>query len=50
MNSIIDPRDKAMAVLLAKTEIKRGELIRLDVDDINWENYSITLEPAPKMV
>ena len=48
VNSIMDPRDKAMAVLLAKTGIRRGELIRLDVDDINWEDYSITLKPTPK--
>ena len=48
VNSIMDPRDKAMAVLLAKTGIRRGELIRLDVDDINWEDYSIMLKPTPK--
>lgn len=48
VNSIMDPRDKAMVVLLAKTGIRRGELIRLDVDDINWEDYSITLKPTPK--
>ena len=48
VNSIMDPRDKAMAVLLAKTGIRRGELIRLDVGDINWEDYSITLKPTPK--
>jgi len=48
VNSIMDPRDKAIAVLLAKTGIRRGELLRIDVDDINWENYSITLKPTPK--
>ncbi len=48
VNSIMDPRDRAIAVLLAKTGIRRGELIRLDVDDINWEDYSITLKPTPK--
>jgi integrase/recombinase XerD len=48
VNSIMDPRDKAMVVLLAKTGIRRGELIRLDVDDIKWEDYSITLKPTPK--
>jgi len=48
VNSIMDPRDKAMAVLLAKTGVRRGELIRLDVDDINWDNYSIMLKPTPK--
>jgi len=48
VNSILDPRDKAIAVLLAKTGIRRGELLRLDVDDINWADYSITLKPTPK--
>jgi len=48
VNSIMDPRDKAMAVLLAKTGIRRGELIMLDVDDINWVEYSIMLKPTPK--
>ena len=46
--SIMDPRDKAIAVLFAKTGIRRGELLKLDVDDINWEDYSITLKPTPK--
>ena len=48
VNSIIDPRDKAIAVLFAKTGIRRSELLRIDVGDINWEDYSITLKPAPK--
>ncbi|MEM3881744.1 MAG: phage integrase N-terminal SAM-like domain-containing protein, partial [Candidatus Bathyarchaeia archaeon] len=48
VNSILDPRDKAIAVLLAKTGIRRGELLRLDVEDINWAEYSITLKPTPK--
>ena len=48
VNSIMDPRDKAIAVLLAKTGIRRGELLRIDVDDINWEDYSIMLKPTPK--
>jgi integrase/recombinase XerD len=48
VNSILDPRDKAIAILLAKTGIRRGELLRLDVEDINWEEYAITLKPTPK--
>jgi len=48
VGSIMDPRDKAIAVLFAKTGIRRGELLRLDVDDIHWEDYSITLKPTPK--
>lgn len=48
VNSIMTPRDKAIAVLFAKTGIRRGELLRIDDDDINWEDYSITLKPTPK--
>jgi integrase len=33
INSILDPR--AIAILLAKTGIRRSEAIALDVDDIN---------------
>lgn len=48
LSLIMDPRDKAIAVLFAKTGIRRGELLRIDVDDIRWEDYSITLKPTPK--
>ena len=48
VNSAIDPRDKAIMVLLAKTGVRRGELVRIDVGDINWEDYSITLKPTRK--
>jgi integrase/recombinase XerD len=47
-NSILDPRDKAIALLLAKTGIRRGELLRTDLEDVNWRDYSITLKPAAK--
>ena len=48
VNSTFDPRDKAIITLLAKTGIRRNELIRLDVDDIDWENYKIILKKTPK--
>jgi len=48
VSSIMDPRDKAIAVLFAKTGIRRSELLKLDVDDVHWEDYSITLKPTPK--
>lgn len=48
VNSILDPRDKAIAVLFAKTGIRRNELLSSDVDDINWVEYSITLKRTPK--
>ena len=48
INSIMDMRDKGIAILLAKTGIRRGELINIDVEDIHWEDYHITLKPTPK--
>lgn len=48
VNSVIDPRDRAVILLLAKTGMRRGELIDLNVDDIDWGNYSIMLKPKRK--
>jgi integrase/recombinase XerD len=48
VNSALDPRDKAIMILLAKTGVRRGELVSIDVDDIDWVNYSVTLKPTPK--
>ena len=48
VNSILDPRDKAIIILLAKTGIRRNELIKLDIDDIDWENCKIILKKTPK--
>ncbi|MFH0896900.1 MAG: site-specific integrase, partial [Candidatus Bathyarchaeota archaeon] len=41
-------RAKAIVTLLAKTGIRRGELIRIDLDDIDWVEQSIMLKPHPK--
>jgi integrase/recombinase XerD len=48
ITSIMNPRDKAIVTLLAKTGIRRGELIRIDLDDIDWIDQSIQLKPHPK--
>ena len=48
VDSIVDPRDKAIVVLLAKTGIRRKELINIDIDDINWIEQSIRLKCTPK--
>ncbi len=48
INSILNPRDKAIVALLAKTGIRRGELINIDVDDVNWIDQSVRLKPHPK--
>jgi len=45
---ILDIRDKAMAVLFAKTGIRRRELVTIDLNDVNWDNMSITLKPTHK--
>lgn len=44
INSVLDTRDKAILTLLAKTGVRRGELIATDITDINWTNQSITLK------
>lgn len=48
INSVLDPRDKAIITLLAKTGIRRGELIDIDLGDINWEEQSLRLKPKAK--
>jgi len=48
VNSVLDPRDRAIIMLLAKTGVRRGELISMDVDDIDWVEQSITLKPKRK--
>jgi integrase/recombinase XerD len=48
VNSILDPRDKAIAVLFAKTGIRRNELLKSDISDIDWIEYSLTLKRTPK--
>jgi len=50
INSTLDVRDKAIITLLAKTGIRRRELITLDVDDIDWVEQSIRLKPTPKRI
>jgi len=42
--TIMNPRDKAIVVLLAKTDIRRNELISIDVEDIDLENFRIYLK------
>lgn len=48
INSVLDIRDKAVITLLAKTGIRRNELIKLDVDDVDLVDGSIRLKPTPK--
>jgi len=48
INSTMDVRDRAIITLLAKTGIRRNELIKLDIDDIDWVEQNIRLKPTPK--
>ena len=48
INSILDVRDKAIVTLLAKTGIRRGELIGIDMDEVDWVGQSIYLKPRKK--
>jgi len=48
INSIMDPRDKAVVTLPAKTGIRRQELVNIDIEDIDWVEQSITLKPTAK--
>ncbi len=48
LNSVLDTRDKAILTLLAKTGVRRGELIAMDVTDIDWIEQSITLKKFKK--
>ncbi len=43
-----DIRDKALMALLFKTGMRRGELIALDVDDVNLVENTIRLKPTAK--
>ena len=44
INSVIDTRDKAIMTLEAKTGARRGEVIAMDIDDIDWAEQSIALK------
>jgi integrase/recombinase XerD len=48
VNSTLDPRDRAVMVLFAKTGIRRNELINVDLKDIDWGSLSIALKKTPK--
>ena len=48
INSVLDPRDKAVIILLGKTGIRRNELINIDIDDIDWVEQRIQLKKTAK--
>lgn len=48
INSVLEIRDKAIMAVFAKTGIRRGELIGIDVGDIDWAENSIKLKKRRK--
>jgi len=48
INSTLDIRDRAIITLLAKTGIRRNELISLDVSDVDFVEQKIRLKPTAK--
>jgi len=48
VNGMIDIRNKAMLLVMAKTGVRRGELLSMEVRDINWQNQSILLKEKRK--
>jgi integrase/recombinase XerD len=41
-------RERAVLIMLAKTGVRRGELVRMDLDDLDMEGCSVTLKPTAK--
>lgn len=48
VKSLVDIRDKTMVALLLKTGIRKGELLAIDVEDINWRDQAILLKGFKK--
>ncbi len=48
VNSIVSARNRAVVLMLAKTGVRRNELITLDVEDVDFEKMSIKLKPTAK--
>jgi integrase/recombinase XerD len=48
INATTDIRDRAIITLLAKTGIRRKELIALDVEDVDFIEQSVMLKPTAK--
>ncbi len=48
IRSTVNIRGKAVLTLLAKTGVRRNELVQMDLDDIEWENQAIRLKPQHK--
>lgn len=48
ISTVLDVRDQAIALVLAKTGMRREECIQLDVEDVDWSEQSITIKEHSK--
>jgi len=48
VNSILNSRDRAIVTILAKTGVRRGELVKMDAQDVDLDTMAIRLKPAAK--
>ena len=48
IHGTLNVRNRAINITLAKTGVRRNELIQVDVDHIDWETQSIRLRQTPK--
>ena len=48
INGVLSIRDKALMTVLAKTGVRRGELISMDLDDVDWNHQRIKLKRKNK--
>lgn len=48
VHSVPDARDRAVLVVLAKTGVRGGELLAMDIEDINWKEQSVRLKKKRK--
>ena len=48
VSSILDTRDRAIVLLLFKTGMRIGELVKLDVSDVDLKEGTIKLKPTKK--
>ena len=44
LNSIPNPRDKAINVLFVKTGVRKENLRRIDCNDIDWDEKKILIK------
>jgi integrase/recombinase XerD len=48
VRSIRPVRDRAVVILLAKTGVRRGEFVTMDLEDLNLDKCSVKLKPTAK--